>query len=74
MNKNQTNKIIRAWKDPIYLAQLDQTIKNHLPAHPIGIKPLSSVELEKVFGGRTETDTTYCVTIVPPCRKRVKTR
>lgn len=62
-------KTIRAWKDSEFLKKLDQNTLDSLPENPAGLRSMSVGELEKVFGGRSETDTTYCATIVPPCRK-----
>jgi mersacidin/lichenicidin family type 2 lantibiotic len=46
-----TIDVVRAWKDPEYLASLSEAERAALPAHPAGPVELSREELGLVAGG-----------------------
>lgn len=45
------NKIIRAWKDPLYRSSLSEAERAALPANPAGAIEISDADLGKVAGG-----------------------
>jgi mersacidin/lichenicidin family type 2 lantibiotic len=63
------NKIIRAWKDPVYRASLSEAERAALPANPAGSIEISDSDLGKVAGGIsmfTLYCTYYCNTLFCP--------
>jgi mersacidin/lichenicidin family type 2 lantibiotic len=51
-NKKKTNKIVRAWTDPVYRASLSEQERELLPANPAG-ETDSESGLDAVMGGFT---------------------
>lgn len=62
--------IVRAWKDPAYLASLSEEERALVPENPAGTVELSDDELERVAGGVEGTisigKTSCCVYTSPP--------
>jgi mersacidin/lichenicidin family type 2 lantibiotic len=61
MNKQE---VIRAWKDPVYRASLNQNQLTALPANPAGLMELSDADLMNVDGAGTPIVVTIILTIV----------
>ncbi|MBI4511131.1 MAG: mersacidin/lichenicidin family type 2 lantibiotic [Deltaproteobacteria bacterium] len=53
--KNSRVDIVRAWKDPEYLASLSDEDRAGLPANPAGAIELSDEDLGRAQGGVRET-------------------
>jgi mersacidin/lichenicidin family type 2 lantibiotic len=62
------NKIIRAWKDPVYRNSLSEAERAALPANPAGSIEISDADLGNVAGGFLFTVycTYYCNTQICP--------
>lgn len=64
------NKIIRAWKDPVYRNSLSEAERSALPANPAGSIEVSDKDLGNVSGGLYKFTilfcTNYCNTAICP--------
>jgi mersacidin/lichenicidin family type 2 lantibiotic len=55
-----TNKIIRAWKDPVFRNSLSNEERALLPANPAGIVELSDAQLDAAGGSGKAPETAIC--------------
>jgi mersacidin/lichenicidin family type 2 lantibiotic len=65
------NKIVRAWKDPVYRNSLSEAERAALPANPAGSIEISDADLGKVSGGLSIFSlycTQWCNTVFCPSK------
>ncbi len=63
------DRIVRAWKDPVFRASLSPEERAQLPAHPAGeaMVELEENELAMVVGGNTSNSNCQCYSDAGSC-------